>query len=118
MRDFWLKLKGQRIPLRNGETTVGRSQYCSIVLNDDLVSRQHAAFRVVNNRLEVTDLGSRNGTTVNDQTLEGTRGLLIGDKVTIGNQVLEVIGGTASQGEAFQTLDKKTTTKARRLRDT
>src|SRR5690606_41240410 len=46
MSTYWLKLHDMRFPLRLGETLLGRSPYCSIVLNDNLVSRQHAVVHV------------------------------------------------------------------------
>lgn len=51
--------------LREGrELVFGRDPECSVALNDGRVSRRHAILRLRNGVLEITDLGSRNGTIV------------------------------------------------------
>lgn len=90
MSSFWLKLRDMRFPLRLGETLLGRSPYCSIVLNDGLVSRQHAAIRVTRDSVLVEDLGSRNGTWVNQKRISGPHVLSPGDRIDIGGHALEV----------------------------
>jgi pSer/pThr/pTyr-binding forkhead associated (FHA) protein len=90
MSSFWLKVRDMRFPLRLGETLLGRSPYCSIVLNDGLVSRQHAAIRVTRDGVLVEDLGSRNGTWVNQQRINGAHALSPGDRIDIGGHALEV----------------------------
>lgn len=95
MNAFVLKFKDLRFPLRLGETLLGRSPYCSIVLTDPLISRQHATFHVTGSGISIGDLNSRNGTRVNGQRLRGTRELRPGDTVEIGNQRFEIeCGGT------------------------
>lgn len=49
--------------------TVGRGQDNDVVLGSKQVSRQHAELKVVNDQLSVQDLGSSNGTLVNDEKL-------------------------------------------------
>lgn len=57
----------QKFDIPLGESTVGRSRDCDIVLMDDrnTVSRQHATFSNNGNDLRVRDSGSKNGTKVN-----------------------------------------------------
>lgn len=86
MSSFVLRLREVRFPLRFGETLVGRSPYCSLVLSDPLISRQHAAFRVTSSGLTVQDLGSRNGTRVNGELVPAVRELRPGDWVEVGAQ--------------------------------
>src|SRR5690606_11364194 len=80
MSTYWLKLHDMRFPLRLGETLLGRSPYCSIVLNDNLVSRQHAVVHVTRDGLYIEDLGSRNGTRVNRALVTGQHPLYPGDR--------------------------------------
>ena len=95
MSAFVLKLNEVRFPLRFGETLVGRSPYCSIVVDDATISRQHASFQLSRAGLTVEDLGSRNGTRVNGQRIWGVRLLEPGDWVEVGNQRFEL----AADGE-------------------
>lgn len=88
---YWVKYKGTRFPIRHGETIVGRSPYCSIVITDDLVSREHCALRLTNQGLSVTDLRSTNGLKLNGKALAGAHPLKAGDILTVGTAVLEVM---------------------------
>ena len=45
---------------------LGRSAQCDFVVDDSSISRRHAEVRAVNGEIEVCDLGSRNGTCVDD----------------------------------------------------
>jgi hypothetical protein len=67
-------------------TTVGR-EGCDHVLADPEVSRAHATFRQVDAQLGLEDLGSTNGTFVNEQRLGGIQVLAIGDRVRFGNTI-------------------------------
>ena len=95
MSNHWLKYRGTRFPIRRGETTVGRSAYCTIVLSNHLASRQHCTLRATPNGLVIEDLGSTNGTMVNDERISGIRALSLGDVIRIGTDVLEVVEGEA-----------------------
>lgn len=90
MSTFLLKLCDMRFPLRLGETLLGRSPYCSIVLSGSRVSREHAALRVTAAGPTIQDLGSRNGTRVNGELLTGVRQLAPGDRIEIGTQTIEL----------------------------
>lgn len=105
MRDFWLKLRGRSYKLRQGETTIGRSPYCSIIVDSKLASRHHAAIRVSAGQVEVVDLGSRNGTVVNGKRIERAQPLGVGDSIRIGDEVLILSGEAGSRGSAEQTAD-------------
>jgi predicted component of type VI protein secretion system len=90
MSTFLLKLGDMRFPLRLGETLLGRSPYCSIVLSDARCSREHAALRVTAAGPTIQDLGSRNGTRVNGELLTGVQQLVAGDRIEIGSQSIEL----------------------------
>src|SRR5215470_18108182 len=46
------------------QTVVGRDAGCDLVVDDDRVSRRHAALACTDSVWSVTDLGSKNGTQV------------------------------------------------------
>src|SRR4051794_7780692 len=70
---------------------VGRDQGMPIALTDDTqVSRRHARVSPQNGVAVVEDLGSTNGTFVNDQPIHSLRPLSPGDRIRIGLTVLEV----------------------------
>lgn len=67
-----------------GRVLVGTSESCALRLSDRRVSRRHLALDVKDSHLRVTDLGSKNGTTVNglrsaDVFCQGGELVVIGD---------------------------------------
>lgn len=69
---------------------MGRSPYCSLVINNPRVSRQHCALKYDGELLVVTDLGSSNGTWINGELLGHPRALSHGDVLTVGLETLEI----------------------------
>lgn len=66
--------------------TIGRAE-CDVELNDPDVSRRHAILRQVDDGLAIEDLGSKNGTFVNDRRISGIVRVAAGDRVRFGNTV-------------------------------
>jgi hypothetical protein len=73
-------------------TTIGRVRECDVVLADPGASRRHAEVRRTPDGYVVTDVGSTNGTMVN-QTAISEHHLQQGDRITIGSTVLEFRSG-------------------------
>jgi hypothetical protein len=67
-----------------GTTNIGRTPENHIVLDDSTVSRQHAWIKVQGEDWVVFDVGSANGTFVNDERVEEPRLLKSGDVVRFG----------------------------------
>src|SRR5256714_3228206 len=81
---------GKQVPLDN-VVDVGREPSLPLHLDEDSqVSRRHARFTAQGGTVSVEDLGSTNGTYVNDQPISSPRSLNPGDKVRIGLTVLEL----------------------------
>ena len=88
-----------RIAVRGTDTIVdappgtrlvaGRSPQCEIFINDQSVSRRHCEFELSGEALIVTDLGSANGTFINERQVD-QGAARVGDLVRIGGSVLEV----------------------------
>lgn len=67
-----------------GGATLGRGDV-EIKLEDPFASSRHAMITRQGRTLAIQDLGSTNGTYVNDETLEGARSLHDGDRIRIGD---------------------------------
>ncbi len=78
------------VEVGQGETLIGRSPKCQLVLDDPLVSRTHARLVVQRGTVSVEDLGSANGVLVNGERLLRTRTLASGDRLNIGQQSFEL----------------------------
>ena len=70
--------------------TVGRAPECELRIEDTYASQQHARLFAKNDAWFVEDLGSTNGTFVNDQKLAAPAMLQPGDKVRIGQTTMEL----------------------------
>jgi pSer/pThr/pTyr-binding forkhead associated (FHA) protein len=79
---------GKAFPLAKDRVIIGRLGDSDIVLADPGVSRRHAEVRREDGEFVVADLGSTNGTMVNEATI-GERTLEEGDRITLGKTVLE-----------------------------
>jgi two-component system, NtrC family, response regulator AtoC len=71
-----------------GELLVGRGPESDLQLSSPGASRRHALIRSSEGEVRIRDLGSRNGTLVNGERIEGERTLFQGDTITIGSVAL------------------------------
>lgn len=70
--------------------TIGRAPGCELLIEDTYASSQHARIFGKNGTWYVEDLGSTNGTFVNDQRLAAPAMVQPGDKIRVGTTVLEL----------------------------
>jgi hypothetical protein len=80
---------GRRFPLGD-EITVGRAAGCQVTVDDTYVSQLHARVFTRDGQLLVEDLGSTNGTYLNRVKVSGPMVMQKGDRLQVGNTVLEV----------------------------
>ena len=70
---------------------IGRSPECDLQLNDNFLSSRHARIANDSGELSIEDLGSTNGTYVNQQLVKGRVHLERGDIVQVGGVLFEVV---------------------------
>ncbi len=83
--------KGTIFRLLDGINTLGRDEGNRIALSDPKVSRNHCKIRKIGKSLFITDLKTRNGSSVNGERLEKETELEIGDRIFVGNTLLKVV---------------------------
>lgn len=76
--------KDASVPLKKDRFVIGRSKECSLRAGSDAISRKHCELARTDEGVRVRDLGSRNGTYVNDEKIEGPTLLSHGDTLKIG----------------------------------
>lgn len=81
---------GETTEVVGAEAIAGRSRSCDITVADASVSRRHARLATARDALIVEDLGSSNGTAVNDQPTYGRTTLRDGDRLRLGDAELTV----------------------------
>jgi hypothetical protein len=83
------EVKGRSYPLTE-EITVGRAAGCQVTIDDTYASQLHARVFLREGQVYVEDLGSTNGTYLNRHKVTGPMQVQRGDKLQIGNTVLEL----------------------------
>ncbi|MCA9843766.1 MAG: HEAT repeat domain-containing protein [Dehalococcoidia bacterium] len=79
-----LELPTGELVALEGTQVIGRSSEADITIADPEASRRHAEFRQEGGLFLLADLGSSNGTRVNDQPLHDVHRLQDGDRLLIG----------------------------------
>lgn len=75
---------GAAVPIKKDSFVIGRSKECALRAGSDAISRRHCELKVTAEGVTVEDLGSRNGTYVNEEKVEGVKVLTNGDKLRVG----------------------------------
>ena len=73
-------------PHIESEVLIGRAHDCDVQIEEPFVSRHHCGLVIdmTNQSVRVRDLGSRNGTLVNDRRVAGLCDIQDGDTLTVG----------------------------------
>jgi pSer/pThr/pTyr-binding forkhead associated (FHA) protein len=98
-------IAGKRVSLDADERTIGRGKQNDIVLDDPLVSRLHGIFMRRGGVYVLEDLGSHNGTYVNDERIHGVRQIRHGDRIGIGKSRLLFEDPTMANEDPTQISD-------------
>lgn len=78
-------------PVTAQRTVIGRQNTCGLRIPLHSVSRKHCEVQILDDQLVVRDLGSSNGTQINDQNVQGTAKLMAGDRLQLGPVVFTVV---------------------------
>ncbi len=84
---------GRKFDLLGETIIIGRSSKADIQIDQDSVSRNHAKIVSDGRTVKIEDLGSTNGTYVNDEQVKGDLSLRNGDLVKIGRTIFKYLAG-------------------------
>jgi pSer/pThr/pTyr-binding forkhead associated (FHA) protein len=84
---------GKLFPLNKAELILGRSPSADIRINEKAVSHNHARLSMDNGSCTLRDLGSTNGTFVNNELIAGPVRLRGGDAVGVGSTTFTYLAG-------------------------
>jgi DNA-binding winged helix-turn-helix (wHTH) protein len=103
----WLLWNERVIVLEDGDNTIGRDPQCTVWLDASGVSRRHARIRVVrgDDAVVLQDLGSKNGTLVQNSPITGQVRLTDGAVIEIGSVQLTLrvwADGKSTETERIQ----------------
>jgi len=82
---------GREVIIPVSEFLIGRGEECHLRPRSDAISRNHCAIVVTEKQVVVRDMGSKNGSYVNDQRVEGEQVVQAGDKFQVGPLEFEIV---------------------------
>jgi hypothetical protein len=94
-------MAGQMMPLRKQTTLLGRSPSCDIKIASASVSKEHTRIELYDDKVVISDAGSRNGTFVNGVQVRSTKARS-GDKVGMHEILFEVQNVPEQWASRFQ----------------
>ena len=103
------KQMGKKISVSSSKFLIGRGEECQLRPQSNLVSRKHCVILIEKDSAAIEDLGSTNGTFVNDEKLEQRRELKTGDRIKVGMLGLEVqlaVGDGAKKKAAIHSVQE------------
>ena len=78
---------GKTFDLEGTSATIGREANNEVVINDPEISRKHSKLSFQGGTWVIEDLGSTNGTFVNETRLSGPHPLRLGDVIGLGEKI-------------------------------
>jgi FHA domain len=91
---------GQLLPIAPGTLVLGRSSSADLRLPHASISRRHARLQRRGERFFLEDLGSQNGTYLDEERLSTEREVLLGQRIHIGPAVLRLRRPGTAEGAA------------------
>lgn len=112
----WLLDRGKQVSLKVGLNSIGRLPDNDVVIDDATVSRRHCAIVVHSDlTIEIHDVASKNGTTVNGRKIQGPTRLRDGDEIGLSERNLtflmfsgQATGAAPPIGSQFSHTDDRT----------
>src|SRR5918996_226258 len=95
---------GKRYPLGPGPFTIGREEGNTVRLEVDSVSRQHAQIFERDGGYFVADLGSTNGTCVNEHEVKDGTPLRSGDQLRVGRVIFKFLSGDDVESQYHEAI--------------
>ncbi|MBI4926040.1 MAG: GGDEF domain-containing protein [Bdellovibrio sp.] len=85
--------QGHRFFLSKSNMNIGRDPDADISVSDQSISRKHAQIHKKNGKVYITDLGSANGTFINDKKISKDEKTLLSkeDMIKLGNSILKFL---------------------------
>ena len=107
---LYVKSTGKKVIVSKENYYIGRKSECDLCLDNIDMSRRHCCLRLVDDRYKIVDLGSRNGTFLNQiQVTEAY--IKAGDVIRFGKKIYLVVGSSTKTSSVRIALDASTMSK-------
>jgi hypothetical protein len=88
VRECRVSWREHQIAMAEGDNLLGRVHEAAVWVEHPSVSRRHAVIRVAGGQATIEDCGSKNGTFLHGERIEGPRELCAGDEIWLGRATL------------------------------
>ena len=95
---------GKKYVVHDAQLTIGRDEGNDIVVDLDNVSRRHARITQRTGKAFLEDLGSTNGTYLNDREVQQETALRSGDLVKVGGSIFKFLNGDNVETQYHETI--------------
>lgn len=109
---------GQLLPINGERVVLGRHPTCQIVLDNAAVSRHHAQILESHGTYFLEDLRSRNGTQLNQESIQGRTELHEGDQIKLCDYIFEFVAASLSDLKLGRLISNKPAAPVQRSRET
>ena len=92
------------LELTSPRMIVGRDEPSDLRIGDDSVSRRHALLEIDDSGCCVIDLGSTNGTYVNEQPISSQTLLRTGDRLRFGNHIFKYLSAAGIEAQYHEAI--------------
>lgn len=99
---------GRKYNLSQSEMLIGRSARCDVQIDQEAISRQHAKLEPNFGNIVLSDLGSTNGTYVNNDLIDQVP-LNDGDLIKIGRTIFKYLSGNNIESQYHEEIHRLTT---------
>jgi diguanylate cyclase (GGDEF)-like protein len=99
---------GRKYPLEKSSVVIGRSSKADIQIDQESISRNHAKLQHDGKVIRISDMGSTNGTYVNDEQIKESV-LRNGDFIKIGRTIFKYIAGGNIENQYHEEIYRLTT---------
>lgn len=99
---------GHKYVLKPGEVLIGRSSQAQLQIDHESVSRRHARLMLTDQGVSLSDLGSTNGTYVNDEPITEKQ-LTNGDLLKVGRTILKYLSTDNIEAAYYEEIYRLTT---------
>ena len=106
------KHHGKRIDLAGKDCLIGRHESCKIRIASGDVSKQHCRLKHIDGKVHVKDLGSRNGTFINEERITEAVVLKAGDTLRVGPMTFLISEGKTARAAASAQVASSVATEA------
>jgi diguanylate cyclase (GGDEF)-like protein len=96
--------QGRRLELAESRVRIGRETDNDLVLLDEGVSRHHARIESHKGAWLAMDVGSRNGTLLNNEPLRGVKRLKNGDLLKLGGVIVKYLSGQDLESSLYEEM--------------